>query len=100
MQGRFRVLWNNTPILELNHVAFKGSRSISYSALYRDIGRVARYWGIDPDDFPDLPRQKRLNMITIYELEQRIGLMQDYEQRVEQERRANAAKHKGKGKRR
>lgn len=81
-------------------MAFKGSSSISYSSLYRDIGRVARYWGKDPDEFPDLPRQKRLNMITIYKIEHRIEALQAYEQNVEQERQAKAAKRKGKSRRR
>lgn len=81
----------------MNHIAFnQGTKSISYSNTYRDYARVAHWWEKTPDEFEAKDRNTRLNMVTIYEIENRIEALQAYEQRIEAEKRARKGKRKGK----
>lgn len=82
MRGPFAATWRNEPILEVQHEALKAEvQSIRFSYTYQALVRVAHHWGITPMQFSELTHDDQVTMVAGYEIEQRIGLLQNYEQK-------------------
>lgn len=90
----FKILWNNTELTELKHVALSKKSEWDWSSKFTQLN-AAQEWGCpSPSYFYELPKNDKVEIIAWYIARQKIKAINEYEQSQKIQQEAKRSRQK------